>query len=119
MGYWNESMNTNFLAYLEKEKIQDSLFEEHTLGKGAVLYDVAELAENILHAAGPKEGVAANGFQAGCVNRDHRGSRAFQDPGIGNHGNFIGRLNGLVILNNVQLWIFGATERDHRDRCGQ
>ncbi len=59
MGYWNESMNTNFLAYFEKEKIQDSLFEEHTLGKGAVLYNVAELAENIFF-------VKSGSFKAEC-----------------------------------------------------
>ena len=59
MGYWNENMSTNFLAYFEKEQIQKSLFEEHTLGKGAILYNVAELADKIYF-------VKSGAFKAEC-----------------------------------------------------
>ena len=59
MGYWNENMSTNFLAYFEKEQIQNSLFEEHTLGKGAILYNVAELADKIFFV---KSGLASSNF---------------------------------------------------------
>ena len=59
MGYWNENMTTNFLAYFEKEKIQPTLLNEHAFSKGAVLYRNSELADSVFL-------VKSGSFKAEC-----------------------------------------------------